>query len=283
MSLASRLLAAAIAVMPLSLAAQNALAAEPCGNFSLDYISKNGISCKIEVEGGCTAKCTPLSFEAGCTGQCTATPTTTDCTASCGTQCVAQCDPAKLDCFVGCHDECDQPVIDKCTATHPNDDCVNQARAQCDMHCNAQCEVATDTNCQEHCTTCCSGSCNTQVNYDCDYNCFADLKGGCDVQCQDPDGAIFCNGQYVDAADLDACITYLSQQGITVDVSARGTVTCDVTGCAGEGSAAAGICSVSSPGLDRTGAAAGGASLALLGAVLGLAGRRRKNGKSAKK
>lgn len=276
MNLASRLIVAALAVLPVSLAAESAFAADPCGNFNLDYISKNGISCKIEVEGGCTAKCTPLQFEAGCSGQCTATATT-DCTASCGTQCVAQCDPAKLDCFTGCHDECDQPVTDQCVASHPNDDCVNQARAQCDVHCNAQCEVATDTNCQEHCNTCCSGSCTTQVNYDCDYDCFAELKGGCDVQCQDPSGALFCNDQYVGADDIDACISFLAEQGITVDVSARGTVTCDLNGCDGEGTAKAGFCNVSNPGAET--AFAGGASLAVLGAMIGLASRRRKNDK----
>lgn len=275
MNLSSRLFAAILAAVPVTLAAQSAFAADPCGNFNLDYISKNGISCKIEVEGGCTAQCTPLSFEAGCTGQCTGTATT-DCTASCGTQCVAQCDPAKLDCFTGCHEECDAPVQEKCAATNPGEDCVSIARAQCDMHCNTQCEVVTDTNCQEHCQTCCTGSCTTQVNYDCDYQCFATLQGGCDVQCEKPDGALFCNGQFVNAADVDACITFLANQGITVDVTARGEVKCDLNGCDGTGSAAAGVCSVSNVGMES--AAASTLSLGVLGLAMGLGARRRKKG-----
>ena len=279
MNLTSRLVAAIVAAVPALFVAQNAFAGN-CGNFNLDYISQNGISCKIEVKGGCTAQCAPLQFEAGCTGQCTGTATV-DCTGSCGTQCVAQCDPAKLDCFTGCHDECDAPVQAQCTSTHPNDDCVSIARAQCDMHCNTQCKVATDTNCQEHCQTCCTGSCVTQTNYDCDYDCFAKLQGGCEVQCEDPSGAIFCNGQYVDAADVEACINELAEKGITVNVEARGEVTCDLNGCTGDGSASAGICSVSNVGLD--GAAASGLSLGVLGIAIGLGARRRNNKKSEKK
>ena len=270
MNLTSRVLAAVLATLPLSLVAQSALAADPCGKFDF---SNGSFNCKIEVEGGCSANCTPLKFEAGCTGGCTATATM-DCTGACGTQCVASCDPAKLDCYAGCHAECDEPVKQKCIADHPNDDCVNLSVAQCDIHCNAQCDVATDTTCAEHCQTCCTGGCNTQVNYDCDYACFAELQGGCDVQCEKPDGALFCNGQYVYAQDIEACITYLSEQGITVDVSARGTVTCDLNGCDGEGSAAAGFCSVSKPGLESV--AASGMSLGVLGIALGLASRRRR-------
>lgn len=271
MNLTSRVLVAVLAALPLSLAAGSAFAADPCGKF--DFADAASFSCKIEVKGGCSAQCTPLSFEAGCTGGCTATATMS-CTGTCGTQCVASCDPTKLDCYAGCHAECDEPVKQQCVASHPNDDCVTQAVAQCDIHCNAQCDVATDTNCAEHCQTCCNGGCTTQANFDCDYSCFAELKGGCDVQCSEPDGALFCNGQYVHASDIDACITYLADKGVTVDVSARGSVTCDLNGCDGEGSAAAGICSVSNPGIES--AAAGGASLAVLGLALGLGARRRR-------
>jgi len=273
MKFASRLIAATLALVPVSLAAQSAFAADPCGNFA--FIQSGSIDCRIEVEGGCTAQCEPFSFEAGCTGTCTAVAQTS-CVDSCGTTCIQQCDPALLDCFAGCHAECDEPTKAQCAMSNPEADCVNQAVAQCDVHCRASCEVPP-SDCAEHCQSCCTGGCTTQANYDCDYDCFAELKGGCDVQCQDPSGALFCNGQYVHATDIEACIVYLADQGITVDVSARGTVTCDLNGCEGEGSAAAGFCNVSKPGLD--GAAAGGASLALLGAILGLASRRRKNDK----
>jgi hypothetical protein len=211
----------------------------PCGNFNF----ASGISCKIEVSGGCMADCTTLKFEAGCSGGCSVTANQT-CVNDCGTKCVAMCDPAALDCFTGCHGECDQPTTAECMQKQPSADCVTQAKAQCDVHCKDACQVPP-TNCQEHCTKCCTGSCTTQVNFDCDFQCFASLQGGCTAQCTAPQGAIFCNGQYVHASDVQACVTYLATQGINVDVSARGSATCDLNGCKGVGSASGAGCMMS--------------------------------------
>lgn len=272
MKLASTILAAALALPVLSVAATASAQDTPCGNF--DFTS--GISCEIKVEGGCTAECTPLNFEAGCSGGCTAAATT-DCTSTCGTQCIAECDPALLDCFAGCHAECDGEVQAQCEAAHPGEDCVTQAKAQCDMHCETSCEVPP-SDCQEHCQSCCTGGCQTQINFDCDYQCFVELSGGCEVQCTEPSGALFCNGQYVYASDVEACINYLATQGITVDVSARGEVTCDLNGCDGEGSANAGICSAAPQGPFDWRVAGG--SISALGLVFGLLGARRRNKKA---
>ena len=250
------LLLSALAIHARSARAQSA---EACGNF--DFTS--GIDCKIEVEGGCEAQCTPVNFEAACTGGCTATADT-QCVDDCGTQCVATCDPALLDCFAGCHAECDVPTQELCEADGTRDDCADVAVAECDIHCNESCSVPP-SDCQEHCNKCCTGSCTTQVNFDCNLDCFAELSGGCDVQCTKPNGALFCNGQYVDATDVEECILYLAQEGINVDVSARGSVTCDLSGCTGEGSTG---CS--------TAGGAGGGIVSLLLVGLGLILRRRK-------
>lgn len=219
----------------------------PCGRF--DFSS--GIACKIEVSGGCTANCTPLKLEAACAGGCTSMSSTT-CVDNCGTTCVAMCNPQLLDCFAGCHAECDQPTSDECRQSHPTDDCTTSARAHCDIHCKDSCMVPPN-NCQEHCNKCCTGSCTTQVNFDCDFSCFADVKGGCDVQCQRPEGALFCNGQYVHASDIEACIVYLATRGVQVDVSARASATCDLTGC--HGTSAVSGCSAGGS-LDRAAGAA---------------------------
>jgi len=128
-----------------------------------------------------------------------------------------------------------QPTIDQCMQAHPTENCPTTAKAQCDVHCKDSCQIPP-SNCSEHCTKCCTGSCTTQVNFDCDFSCFAEVKGGCEVQCQRPEGAIFCNGQYVHASDVQACIADLAQRGVNVDVSARGTVKCDLSGCQGAGS-----------------------------------------------
>lgn len=251
---------AAFAALTLSTRTAIAADAEACGNFDFS----NGIDCKIEVEGGCTAQCTPLKFEAACTGQC-GIDAETQCVDNCGTQCVATCDPSLLDCFAGCHAECDAPTQELCEANGTRDDCEEFAVADCDIHCTEACEVPP-SDCQEHCTRCCTGSCTTQINFNCNLDCFAEVTGGCEAHCEAPSGGLFCNGQYVYASDIEECITYLIEQGIEVDVSARGSVTCDLSGCEGEGSATG--CSLAS---SDTG---GAMSMMLLGLAMLLRRRR---------
>jgi hypothetical protein len=216
----------------------------PCGVFDFS----RGIDCKVEVSGGCTADCTPISLEVGCTGGCTAqVPPDSTCTTYCDSNCSGTCDPNAIDCMAGCHGECDQSMISICQQQTPTADCVTQARAQCDMHCKQSCAGAP-ANCPGQCQACCIGSCTGQINYQCDYDCFANLQGSCNVQCQQPSGALFCDGQYVHASDVEACIEYLATQGISVDVSARASLQCGPSGCTSTGSASvASACAVSTP------------------------------------
>lgn len=239
----------------------------PCGNFDFSA----GVSCKIEIEGGCTAQCDAPKVVVACSGKCTATADQT-CTDTCGESCIKQCNPALLDCFKGCHDECDQPTIKICQEKKPGEDCVTQAKAQCDQHCKNNCKVP-DNNCQEHCDKCCVGSCQTQVNFDCDFGCMADVEVNCKASCTKPAGGIFCNGQYVNATDVEACIKHLATKNLNVDVSARASGGCTSGNCSGQGSV-----SISKPNVPGSGggcASTPGSSngvsavLALLGVVLG--------------
>ncbi len=226
-----------LALPTLLLASSSALAITPpaqCGTFNFD---KNGLGCEVKIEGGCEAECTPLKFIAACDGGCTLTATQT-CTGGCGVSCIAQCDPAKLDCIQGCHDECEQPFIDDCQAKYPTRDCVVDAEASCTQHCRNNCKVVP-SSCTEHCDQCCSGACTSNVNLDCDLKCYADVEGGCKVACQQPAGGLFCNGQYVNATDVQSCIDALIEQGLEVNVSARGECVCTITGCDCTGSAEA--------------------------------------------
>jgi hypothetical protein len=202
----------------------------PCGTFDFS----DGLNCKLEVSGGCTGKCAPLQVTAACQGGCTASSTQSNCTNNCGTQCIKECNPKMLDCFVGCHAECDGPVEAQCKAKGGVQDCKVQAQAQCDMHCKDSCKIPP-SNCDEHCNTCCTGACDTQLNFDCDLKCTVDVQAKCDVACKKPEGAVFCNGQYVNATDVKACVTYLATRNIKVDTSASGSVTCTGTDCAGVG------------------------------------------------
>jgi hypothetical protein len=260
---------AGAAALSLSLVAVPANAGDegPCGNFDFS----GGLSCKIEVSGGCKASCTPFKFEVGCTGVCTAKPQPA-CVDTCGEACIKECDPALLDCFEGCHNECDAPVMEECKSKGGTD-CSNTAKAQCDIHCKDSCKVPP-SDCQEHCESCCTGGCTTQVNYDCNYDCFADLQGGCEAQCEAPSGAIFCNGQYVNASDITACVTYLLEKGLTVDASA--SLSCDLSGCKGDAGIGLGGCSTSSADPIGTGLGLAGFGATVVGLAVASVRRRRK-------
>src|SRR6185295_16275682 len=97
-----------------------------------------------------------------------------------------------------------------------------------------------------HCTKCCSGGCTTQVNFDCDFSCMADVEVNCKATCTKPSGGIFCNGQFVNATDVQQCMTYLSSKlNIKVDASAAAAANCQGDACSADGKASvkAGGCS----------------------------------------
>jgi hypothetical protein len=109
-------------------------------------------------------------------------------------------------------------------------------------------------DCMASCNASCEGSCTAEANIDCQVDCQADgyvdctaeLMGGCEASCMAPTGTLFCDGQYVDASSLEACIAEIqSSLEITVDRSA--TAMCDDTGCSAEAEASAGCATV--PGL----------------------------------
>ena len=135
-------------------------AGNPCGAFDFSQ----GIDCKVEVSGGCTADCTPLKLEVGCKGGCTTeVPPDSTCTTYCDSSCSSTCNPSAIDCEAGCHGECDQSMTDICKQKTPTADCVTQAKAQCDVHCQQSCSGAP-SSCPGQCQACCVGSCTGQIN-----------------------------------------------------------------------------------------------------------------------
>jgi hypothetical protein len=96
-------------------------------------------------------------------------------------------------------------------------------------------------------------------------SCETMLTGGCQTQCTQPQGALFCDGQYVDTGNnLQQCISDLkSALNITVQASASGS--CSGNQCMGEAQASA-SCSASGAGA----AQAGGEGLLLAGMGFGL-------------
>ena len=211
---------------PLLLVSSAALAgpsAASCKNAELIA----GGSCTLEVSGGCETDCTPLKFVAACDGQCTVSASadcTGSCTASCETECTAN--PPSFDCATSCTTSCDAGCMTSCT----DSGCQAQCQASCSNRCSVQCTATPPSaDCKTKCAASCDADCTVQANASCSVMCSASLQGGCTTQCQTPKGALFCDGQYVDATTtLDDCITYLGNQGFNVQVNA----TCDANGCA---------------------------------------------------
>jgi hypothetical protein len=224
---------------PLLLIASTASAApgkEACDN--LELVGSG--SCVLEVSGGCTAKCTPVSFDLACNGKCSVTASAS-CTTQCSVDCNGQCtvNPGTFDCSADCSASCTGDCDASCKGSADGTHCKAQCQGSCDTSCKAKCGgTPPSATCQAKCDASCSGSCDVKADVDCHVSCEADLKGGCETQCSDPKGALFCDGQYVDAANLDDCLAYLASINITVDAS--GSVKCTNGNCNATGQAAVG-------------------------------------------
>jgi hypothetical protein len=134
----------------------------------------------------------------------------------------------------------------------------------------------------------CEGRCTAEAEVDCQVMCQASgyidcttmLTGGCETQCMEPDGALFCDGQYVDhGGNLDACIMALQDAlDIEVDVTARGSSSCMGGMCMAEGEVSA-SCGVSGAPGGGAGGASGWLGLAAVPvALVAVRCRRRRRG-----
>ncbi|APR83619.1 Keratin associated protein 18-4 [Minicystis rosea] len=213
-------------LMLVSSAAMAAPSAAACDNIEL---AANG-SCDYEVSGGCEADCTPLNFVAACDGKCSASAEI-DCTGGCQASCEADCtvDPGGFDCEGSCSATCKASCDGNCN----DSDCSAQCEASCGHRCNIQCTATPPSaTCTAKCKASCDASCTVQANLDCSVQCSADLEGGCKVKCSEPQGALFCDGQYVDVVgNTQDCIDYLTSRGLNVGASADCTVTAGGSDC----------------------------------------------------
>ncbi len=235
----------ALLAAPVLFFAQSASAApsaDACGNIALVATG----SCHLDVTGGCSAKCEPLTFQAACDGKCNVAIDAT-CTASCNTQCQTDCtvDPGSFDCEGKCETDCGGSCMSRCSASGDQANCSAYCQESCKSTCQGQCKVVPPSaDCNAKCNGCCGGSCTVDANFDCSLKCTADLKGGCTADCTAPDGALFCtdqNGrdQYVHVTNLADCEAYIASN-FNVKVEASATATCNANGCQGVGTAGVG-------------------------------------------
>jgi MYXO-CTERM domain-containing protein len=171
------------------------------------------------VEGGCTAMCEPVSVQAACAadlrvdcdGMCNA-EIEANCDVDCQAGCEGRCDvdPGNFSCAADCQADCSADCSGSCAADSDSARCEASCKATCSGSCDVECSgTPPSADCKASCEASCSGSCQGKANIDCQIDCQADgfaeceamLEGGCEAQCEKPEGAIFCDGQFVDAGN----------------------------------------------------------------------------------
>jgi hypothetical protein len=241
----------------------------------------------------CETMCTPVSVRASCSaklaascdGQCSQLPSV-DCNTKCTAGCKADCmlDPGKFDCKVDCQTDCDGQCAAGCSSKSNKTECMASCSGACSVSCDKQCDVQLPkADCDAECKASCDGSCKVNTNLDCQIECQAkgyvkceaDVTGGCKTRCQSKEGALFCDGNFVDTGDkLQDCVEGLKAV-LDAHVMASGTSSSSCTGDACMASAKGKVstnCSVSHLG-ERASAAPG---FLLLGLAALLRARRRK-------
>lgn len=262
---------------------------EACGNVDVSAQAQ----CEVKTSGGCTAQCEPTRLEAACAGkldvqcqgQCNAAAAV-ECTGACSADCEGRCaaDPGSFDCNGTCDAQCGLDCTASCATRADSGRCQVSCKASCSERCQASCQgTPPSATCKAKCDASCSGSCKAKANATCQVECqsqgfaqcTANLEGGCKAQCDKPEGALFCDGNYVDSGgNLQACVDALNAflaAHVKVSGSARGE--CNGGECSGtaEGEAACAAVAPGSKSLDGRELA-----LAALGILFILAGLRRR-------
>ncbi len=280
----SSLLPVAAFAVPLAHAATAHAGIAACGDIHVEAEAQ----CEVKAGIECEAECTPVSFQAqcaaeltaNCDGQCVA-EASVECQGSCNADCVAQCEaqPAMFECEGSCFADCSGSCDASCATAQNSAECHASCEGTCDAECNARCEgTPPSATCEGKCEASCEGSCTGEAKLECQIDCQAsgfaqceaDLQGGCEVECDTEQGALFCDGQYVDhGGNLRECVDALKAMlNITVEGYAEGE--CSNGQCHGE--AGGSISCAVDPEHGRH-AWIGALGLVI---VLGVAGRRRR-------
>lgn len=259
-----------------------------CGDIALDSTAQ----CEVDVSGGCSAKCTPVNVVASCSaqlqvscnGNCTASADVS-CTGSCDSTCETSCNanPGSFDCEGDCTGTCEGNCSSQCSSDSSNTNCMAECKANCSGSCSGKCTgVAPSADCTTKCQGSCGGSCTASANATCNINCQAQgeascetqITGGCTAACSSPKGAIFCNGQFVNASDVDNCVDALKSL-LNIQVSGSASSSCDGGTCEAEAQGQASASCSAAPGESPV---SGGMLFAAIG-MFGAAVARRKSQK----
>lgn len=232
-----------------------------CGNINLS----GDAECELVVEGGCEGRCEPPRVELACAGdlyiECQAecdAEATVDCQGSCQADCEAECDvnPGEFSCEGRCEAECGAQCDAECEASENGGECRAACRATCGGECDASCEgTPPSAECEARCDASCEGQCSADANIDCQAGCQTegfdeckvDFENRCELQCERPEGALFCDGEFVDSSDLEGCIAALEAR-LDIEVEGSADARCEGNRCEAEASGSASCATASHPG-----------------------------------
>jgi hypothetical protein len=140
---------------------------------------------------------------------------------------------AGASCQVLCVDDCESDGDGFCDRAAHRSACGRCAAHNCDKRCEQQCgasaevKLSSTTECMPTCTQACSASCTAKVNTQCQVDCqertYTQCEQAmvqqCQTDCKDAGGAIFCDGQFINANNTDDCANQLSAK-LDIDISA---------------------------------------------------------------
>jgi len=263
-----------------------AKALDRCGGVYLSIDSH----CEFKPIQDCQTVCTTTSVEQVCAQKtytmCSESCSTTDtktCTQTHTDSCSKQCDTISSKsshevCVSDCSDSCTSDAIAAHRFNGDHGKCEHNCAHDCNVRCDSCSTTDQSTDCETKCQSVTENECTEEVNRDCvlgcqtdNYeSCQTDTVQTCNTTCKDKGGALVCDGQYIEASDLQACADQLASEfSFNIDVTAHAvaTVTNNETG-----KKTSTKCSFSPPTRGGNGAALGAvAALALV-----LSRRRRR-------
>ncbi|HKU41244.1 MAG TPA: hypothetical protein VJR89_23940 [Polyangiales bacterium] len=254
-----------------------------CGDISLEARAECTV---VPPSAQCETMCTPISVRAACAARlavdcdagCNKLPSV-ECSGKCVADCSGRCqvDPGKFDCEAACSADCNGRCSARCESSGNRSSCMAECQGTCGVSCSNSCDVRfPSADCKAKCEAGCEGSCKVDTNLDCQLDCQAkgyakceaDITGGCKTQCETKEGALFCDGQYIDHGDnLQMCIDSIKAAfDARVMAESSGEADCEDGTCRAEGEAkVSSDCSSTGPGAP---AANLWALFALVGAML---------------
>ena len=201
-------------------------------------------NCQFVTRQDCSDHCEVVSVEQSCAAELYSsceTECTTDagmtCTETCQPVCVEQCtgDPAPASSDDMCHRNRPADCDSKCAGAENGNRCHAACSHTWDRKCGDRCHHDDNAvSCSDKCVTACDGSCVSTSDTTCQINCQTNSFQSCETttterchtECTNRGGAIFCDGQFLNASDLESCASeLLDKVSIHVDISAAITAT----------------------------------------------------------